>query len=761
MRSSLAFICLILLSHCTVPVVNPGGILGGGTAGVGGQSGNSAGATPQNQAVCDAANICDGKCVDTQNDPQNCGTCGTVCDASESCTGGACEKLGCGRGISQCTNKCVDLQNDPANCGKCGKACQAIEVCSKGKCGSSCGNGVSQCGNVCVDMQNDATNCGGCGIACKEGEVCTKGACTLTCGTGTTKCGSACVDVNNDPSNCSQCGKKCGASEVCTEGACGSSCGSGTEDCSGVCVDTSSDTDNCGACGTACTAGEICQWGECQMVCGGNTVKCGDKCVDPVNDGQNCGGCGQVCDNGKICINGGCSALQCAPGNTWCALGCVNLKTSNGNCGACGNVCPANNVCKNGACTFCDSATTDCDGDGWKVSEGDCCDRAGTCGAEPEKVNPGAIEVVGNGADDNCNGQTDLFDTQDTIACDSGLTSNSVAATDYAKAIGICRSTTLNPAAKKDKTWGLLDAKIVRADGSAISGTTSTQLAIRPGFGTSIAPLEGSSLAVLSSGVAADSNDTAPGPNGGAPGGANVDNRYANQLNIETCTSPLCIKDWFNAAKGALKAAKALPVAPNCGSGTAGYPSWANDSVRLVLTLRAPTNARAFSFNSFFFSSEYPEYVCSEFNDQYVALVDTPSGTPSPIPNPVDKNLMTYTSAGKKWPIGINVAGGTDLFAVCRPRAGTSDQCWNTSVSPQSCQLGQNLLAGTGFEKPTADPCNIGGATFWLTTAGNVIPGEIVQVRIVIWDVGDDQYDSAALIDGFQWLSNATLPGTN
>ncbi len=326
--------------------------------------------------------------------------------------------------------------------------------------------------------------------------------------------------------------------------------------------------------------------------------------------------------------------------------------------------------------------------------------------------------------------------------------------------MGICRTTTVTPPTKQQKTWGLIDAKLLRADGSAFTGATSTQASIRTAFGTNITPLDGTSLVVLSSGLAADATQTLPGPNGGAPASDNVSNKLANTVNIETCSNSLCIKDWFNTANPPLKAAKALPVAPNCGSGTAGSPATARDSVMLVLTLRAPTNAKAFSFNSFFFSAEYPEYVCTQYNDQYVALVDTPAGTPSPIANPVDKNLMTYTSANKKWPIGINVAGGTDLFSVCKANGGTSDTCWDTSVSPQSCQLGENLLAGTGFGKPTTG-CNVGGGTFWLTTAGNVIPGELVTIRIVVWDVGDDEFDSATLIDGFQWLSNATLPGTN
>ena len=82
----------------------------------------------------------------------------------------------------------------------------------------------------------------------------------------------------------------------------------------------------------------------------------------------------------------------------------------------------------------------------------DCCDKPGACGSEPEKVNPGAIEVVGNGVDDNCNGKTDLFDTLDTISCDANLMSDSMDPIDYAKAIGICRQTTANPP-KAQRTW--------------------------------------------------------------------------------------------------------------------------------------------------------------------------------------------------------------------------------------------------------------------------------------------------------------------
>jgi hypothetical protein len=187
-------------------------------------------------------------------------------------------------------------------------------------------------------------------------------------------------------------------------------------------------------------------------------------------------------------------------------------------------------------------------------------------------------------------------------------------------------------------------------------------------------------------------------------------------------------------------------------------PELANDSVMLVLRLRAPTNARAFSLSGAFFSVEYPEYVCSDFNDQLVAAVDTPAPT-WPVPNPPDKNLLTYRDGPLRYPVGINVAAGATIFESCE-RPGTNLSCDDQYVSPRSCTAGLSLLQGTGFEKPSAQECAQGGASRWLQVRGNVIPGEEVTLRIAIWDVGDEILDSTALFDAFRWELNPVTPGT-
>jgi hypothetical protein len=73
-------------------------------------------------------------------------------------------------------------------------------------------------------------------------------------------------------------------------------------------------------------------------------------------------------------------------------------------------------------------------------------------------------------------------------------------------------------------------------------------------------------------------------------------------------------------------------------------------------------------------------------------------------------------------------------------------------------------LAGTGLDTPTNGQCSAGalqgGGTGWLETSGNVKPGEIMKLRIAIWDTSDHVLDSLAVVDGFRWSVDTTQPGT-
>ncbi|MBA3818714.1 MAG: hypothetical protein H0X17_07465 [Deltaproteobacteria bacterium] len=58
-------------------------------------------------------------------------------------------------------------------------------------------------------------------------------------------------------------------------------------------------------------------------------------------------------------------------------------------------------------------------------------------------------------------------------------------------------------------------------------------------------------------------------------------------------------------------------------------------------------------------------------------------------------------------------------------------------------------------------------ASCWLVTTGrlvatgNVTPGEIITLRIAVWDTRDHVLDSLAVIDGLQWSTEVVQPGTD
>lgn len=599
---------------------------------------------------------------------------------------------------------------------------------------------------------------GKCGLdgACPEGQYCSsEGACTDGCDEGAPCSSGVCDTAVHE---CVECllNAQCGTGMHCADGACEAGCET-SNDCDGTdaccaaeCVALMSSAEHCGACGascarphakTSCVAG-ACAFGGCEVGFADCDLDEATGCEHALADGP----C--ACEPGKTksCYTGLPSTL----GVGLCVGGIATCNTAGDGYGPCvGEVVPITEVCGNGLDDDCSGGVDDpfdVDGDGWNRCEGDCCETIDDCSA-PALVNPGAAELADNGIDDDCDATIDNV----VGSCDAALASDSASALDFGKALGLCQSTVDNPALPKQRRWGLISGKFALADGS---GAPAAQAhSIRAGFGSGVLPLEGKSLVVLSTGSAAAKdapNDTAPNWEPFQPG-----------KTFGSTSSPP--SDWLAAHAGV------PPVAPGC-PGLAS-PKDAFDSIQLVLRMRVPTNARGIRLSAFHASADYPEWVCSPYNDPFLALLDS-SFSPGlkEKANPSDKNLAFASVGGQNVPLGVNLAlGNSGLFRQCQNAA---TGCATAAVpgSSTGC-LGTNQLVGSGFDvlnAPAAfqsDPTSCagtsmaGGGTGWLEVDGNVVPGETIEMRFVLWDVGDGHYDSLVLLDDFRWLAGPSNPG--
>jgi len=150
---------------------------------------------------------CDGQCVSLGSN-DNCGWCGNKCLFGRECVAGQCEDP-CGPcedhvdgacvpkdGQTECNGACVNTQSDPNNCGGCGNVCPNSGGCQDGVC-TPCPKWIDY--NWCpADLGGDII--GVCcrpetpqccftadhgGSCCAENETCCDGYC---CGAGTHCC---------------------------------------------------------------------------------------------------------------------------------------------------------------------------------------------------------------------------------------------------------------------------------------------------------------------------------------------------------------------------------------------------------------------------------------------------------------------------------------------------------------------------------------------------------------------------------------------
>jgi hypothetical protein len=350
-----------------------------------------------------------------------------------------------------------------------------------------------------------------------------------------------------------------------------------------------------------------------------------------------------------------------------------------------------------GPCKSTDS--NDWDKDGVTKADGDCND------CDPN-IGPNAIEIpTAEGqekVDEDCD---DLIDEDDVyVSCDEGIAIDESDPLIAAKAVGICKNST------GEKDWGLIDAKWTMADGSAPPASAKYDVGhgVLPNFGPNVMVREGKTLLALSSGAARRPGDVGYQDPGG----------YDKEIMAQH-------------PQGFPK------ESPACPGVTTGDP---HDAAALELSLRTPANAHGISFNFNFYTYEWPMFVCSTYNDFFVALL-----SPKP-PNQVDENI-SFDSQNN--PVSVNNA----FLEVCGCAGSPPGPCMAGGKS-FSCNLGNSELIGTGFGFDTAFGEDH-GATSWLETQAPVEPNSVIRLRWTVYDSGDGSLDSTTLIDNFRWLTEA------
>jgi hypothetical protein len=212
------------------------------------------------------------------------------------------------------------------------------------------------------------------------------------------------------------------------------------------------------------------------------------------------------------------------------------------------------------------------------------------------------------------------------------------------------------------------------------------------------------------------------------------------------CTASGTGDPYFKGAQTAMDAANGVapPGYPKSSSVCATPPgAMIFDTIGVTLQIQVPKNVSGLSFDFDFYSSEWPEYACSTFNDQFVAWLQSEAW----LGNVGDLNVA-FDTAGNV--ISVN----TPFITRCTP--GTPVGCDGTLVATSTCSAGPTELEGTGFYNLgtyCTSQSTGGGSTGWLTTTAPVKGGETITLQLLIWDTGDSNWDSSVLVDNLKWYA--------
>ncbi len=153
------------------------------------------------------------------------------------------------------------------------------------------------------------------------------------------------------------------------------------------------------------------------------------------------------------------------------------------------------------------------------------------------------------------------------------------------------------------------------------------------------------------------------------------------------------------------------------------------DYAEMRITATVPAGTPGFSYDFAMFSTEYPNYYQTQFNDMYIAWLESEQWTGN----------ISFDDMGN--PISLN-AGFLDFKDAPNPY-----DCPAPCVAPE--------LQGTAMQGHAG--------TRWLTTSTGVIPGETIELVLAVFDLSDTILDTVMIIDNWHWDCGGgppiTIPG--
>ena len=499
---------------------------------------------------------------------------------------------------------------------------------------------------------------------------------------------------------------ECGEDSPCFEGVC----------CTPSCDGASCGDDGCGGSCGECDSGEVCTDGSCE---------CAPQC-----EGKDCGddGCGDVCgscSDGDLCDEGVC---VCIPD---CSAAMCGGDGCGGSCGA----CPADNACSAGVCVGpCTPGDTRCnvgsievcnpDGETWTsiatCAEDTPCFEGACCTPVCDGVSCGSDGCGGSCGE--CGGEETCIDGACLPTCDSpGETG--------------CADGHVTLCSPDGMLESLLDC-------STLGQVCDDGECVEPVLPPADCPEECTGTSVEAALCALDIcyADYLVGAELLSPTDSVIDGAYAaiaHYGDLDNDLAPTQAPSYFIMASGMIDSVEHSDNLEGSGSAPDPFASDGfdmRDAVEFKLDLIAPEGATGFSLDFIFMSVEYEEWIGSSFNDKFYLILEGPDGTPSVINYAACSNPEAYFDFE-------NDAGKWCYIAI------------NTAYS-EPCSAPETNISGTGFE------CDKGSSSGWLRTTHPVQSGDTFTLTLHIHDTSDQIFDSAAIIDNFQWLTGDVIHET-